>query len=616
MATRPVIRLLSSTLANQIAAGEVVERPASIVKELIENSLDAQATTVDVRIEQGGKRLIQVSDNGHGMIEPQAVLALQRHATSKIASSQDLFAIRSFGFRGEALPAMASVSHFLLESRVAEEPDGCAITVEGGQQTGVRRIAMPVGSRITVRNLFFNTPARLKFMRSERTETDHITQLIQSIALAAPQVSFRYQVQQRDVLHLRAGRNTDALSERLNSLLGADFTANCLEISGDQAGNSLFGWIGVPTLNRSDGASLYLYVNNRWVRDRAILQALRSGYGDTMARDRFPVATLFITVDPAEVDVNVHPGKLEVRFHQRQLVYGLVHQAVNEALRSLGSRSYCPTPSPSTLPPTPPPRSELPDAVSHPVSWPPAGMTLPTAAAPAAPPTHNPKPAPPSNLFSYAQEQQTSYADSTPTTATVEAIDPPLGQALAQLHNNYILAQNCHGLVVVDQHAAHERLVYEQLKQLLSQQQTPPRQPLLLPEILQLSATEAAQLERHRQSLVSFGFAVEPFGEQAFAIREIPQLLAGASVGNLVVDLVRDLEQFGDSSALAQRQEAMLATMACHGSVRAGRTLTLDEMNALLRQMESTLFSGQCSHGRPTHMSLSLSELDKMFQRR
>ncbi|MBF0125239.1 MAG: DNA mismatch repair endonuclease MutL, partial [Magnetococcales bacterium] len=559
--------------------------------------------------EQGGRRLIQVSDNGHGMVQEQALLAVQRHATSKIASSSDLFSIRSFGFRGEALPAIASVSHFTLESRVAEEQDGCAILIEGGQQTEIRRVAMPVGTRITVRNLFFNTPARLKFMRSERTETDHVTQLIQCLALAAPNISFRYQVQQRELLQLRSGQSAAILSERLNTLLGADFADNCLEISGEQAGNSLFGWVGVPTLNRADGSSLYLYVNNRWVRDRAILQALRSGYGDTMARDRFPLAALFITVDPAEVDVNVHPSKLEVRFHQRQLVYGLVHQAVNEALRSLGSRHYVAAASPPATPPLPTTSCDLPEAVSRPVHWPPAGMTTRPNPIPPAIPTASSH-----NLFNYAQEEQTSYHK--PAPPPPEPLNPPLGQPLAQIHESYIVAQTRDGMVLVDQHAAHERIVYEQLKQLLAQSQPPPRQPLLLPEILQLSAAEAARLEQHRQALLAFGFVIEPFGEQAFAVREIPQMLTGCTTANLVADLVRDLEQFGSSTALEQRQEAILATMACHGSVRAGRSLTRDEMDALLRQMETTLFSGQCSHGRPTYVTLSLAELEKMFQRR
>lgn len=645
-AGRPVIQVLSETLANQIAAGEVVERPASVVKELVENSLDAGATRIGIAIEGGGKQLIRVVDDGCGMEESQAVLALERHATSKLASVEELFAIATLGFRGEALPAMASVSHFELESREAGAPDGVRLTVKGGKLEKRERVAMGVGSRISVRHLFFNTPARLKFLKADTTEAGHVSELVQRLSLAHPAVGFTLTVNGRETFAVRGGESERLVEQRLAAVLGPDFPANCLTVSGEREGSRLFGWLGLPTLNRPSASHQHLFVNGRWVRDKLLNKAVREAYRDLLARDRYPVLALFLELPPDEVDVNVHPTKQEVRFRHQSFVYGLVLRTVEEALARMGARTYQGTEplgaEGSAAPPLPaapggggvtPPRAELPAFASRPVQWPPGGAgggggrgggggpwrvaegegggpRLPLGGYGRTPPAVEspPRAAPPPEGVGRGVPEGV-------TGAGPGLADPPLGRPLAQIHGTYILAQVADGVVLVDQHAAHERIVYENLKAAHAAGRMV-RQLLLIPEVVQLTAVEAERLERHRGAMAELGVVVEPFGPQAFVVRELPAPIADAPARELVLELVEDLERHGQSRTVEERHQALLGRMACHGSVRANRRLTLEEMDALLRQMEGTLFSGQCGHGRPTWVKLTLAELEKLFGRR
>ncbi|MEO5341499.1 MAG: DNA mismatch repair endonuclease MutL [Magnetococcus sp. MYC-9] len=614
---RPIQRL-PEQLANQIAAGEVVERPASVVKELVENSLDAGARRIEVGIEQGGKRLIRVVDDGHGMNDSQARLALERHATSKIASLEDLFAIQTLGFRGEALPSIASVSHFELESRRADQVDGVRLTLRGGRLEQESRIVMPPGSRISVRNLFYNTPARLKFMSSDTTEAQHVTEFIQRLALAHPECGFKLSNNGRETLEIRAGDEEHLQGQRLAALFGEDFLDNCLELTSQQEHVAVSGWVGLPTLNRSNARSIHLFVNGRWVRDKAIIAAIREAYRDLLAHNRYPALALFVRVPPDRVDVNVHPTKQEVRFQQQSFVYATVRQAMEGCLATLGRRTYqAPEqaiPSRQEYATGDPRLVNLPAAVSQPVRW--------------------DRPAAPSGTTSGSWKvaeggdwqpslwrtgrapvvQPTASRDTEPS-APPASPEHPLGRALAQIHGTYILAQTGNGIVLVDQHAAHERIVYEALKKAHASRALQ-GQRLLMPEILQLSPTEAEQMNHHLPEMAKLGVVVEPFGKNTFAVREVPAMLADGEIRALVMDLLQDLLQQGSSSGVTARMEQLLATMACHGSVRAHKKLNLDEMNALLRQMEATDYSGQCSHGRPTYTCLSLTELEKMFGRR
>ncbi|MBF0460932.1 MAG: DNA mismatch repair endonuclease MutL [Magnetococcales bacterium] len=625
---RPIQRL-SAILANQIAAGEVVERPASVVKELVENSLDAGANRMEVWIEQGGKRLIRVVDNGHGMEEAQARLALERHATSKIASLEDLFCIRTLGFRGEALPSIASVAHFELESRIAEQVDGVRLVLRGGTLEQESRIVMPPGTRITVRNLFFNTPARLKFMSADNTEAQHVTELMQRLALAHPESGFKLWLNGRENLDIRAGTGEHGVGQRLATVFGDDFVSNCLELTSQQEHVAISGWVGLPTLSRSNARSIHLYVNGRWVRDKMILAAIREAYRDLLAHNRYPVLALFIQVPPETVDVNVHPAKQEVRFHQQNFVYSTVRRAVEAALATLGRRTYQTAESPvapglDRVDPAwadaDPLLANLPPAVSQPVHWDRPRST--GASTPSGNRSGGYKVAEGGDwqpsLFRAAMTGEERPGEPVAPELLPPSTylpDPPLGRALAQVHGTYILAQTATGIVWVDQHAAHERIVYETLKRAYAEKSLA-RQRLLLPEVLQLSQTEAEQLTSHLSELAELGVMVEPFGKQAFAVREIPNMLAGGSVRELVMDLLNDLEKQGESSGVAARMEQILSTMACHGSVRARKKLSQEEMDALLRQMETTNFSGQCSHGRPTYCAVSLAELEKLFGRR
>ena len=628
-----MIQLLPEVLANQIAAGEVVERPASVVKELVENSLDAGASQVEVWVEQGGKRLIRVMDNGLGMSDAQARLSLERHATSKITSVADLFCIQTLGFRGEALPSIASVSHLTLESRTMDQVDGVRLALRGGRLEQESRVVMPPGTRISVRNLFFNTPARLKFMKAESTESQHVSEFLQRLALAHPECGFKLSINGRETMEIRSGTEERMVGQRLSTVFGEDFLENCLELASSQEQVVVSGWIGLPTLNRSHARGIHMFVNGRWVRDKLILSAIRETYRDLMAHNRYPVLALFIQVPPSEVDVNVHPTKQEVRFHHQNFVYTTVRRAMKASLATLGSRTYQAVDMPDqTIPNEEPLVANLPAAVSQPVHWDrpvTSGSQYRNVSGGGGSQYRNAsgggevfkvaeggewQP----SLYRYKTMEETTVPWPTKEKETEPAsMTPnlPLGHALAQIHGTYILAQTAEGIILVDQHAAHERIVYESLKHAFAEK-GPERQLLLVPEILQLSEVDATRLASHLSDLASLGVVVEPFGKNTFAVRELPAMLAGEGVRELVLDLANDFEKQGESSGVVERMDKILATMACHGSIRAQRKLSLEEMDALLRQMEATTFSGQCSHGRPTYTALSLAELEKMFGRR
>ncbi|MEO5344830.1 MAG: DNA mismatch repair endonuclease MutL [Magnetococcus sp. YQC-9] len=643
------IRRLPEVLANQIAAGEVVERPASVVKELVENSLDAGATRIEVRIEAGGRRLIQVADNGCGMVAEQAKLSLERHATSKIATEKDLFAIQTLGFRGEALAAIASVSHLEMESRIADEPDGVRLRLAGGAELQENRVVMPPGTRVTIRNLFYNTPARLKFMRTERTEIGHITDLVQRLALAHQGVGFKLAVNQHDSLELRAGDEARHVEARLAALLGRDFIDNCAQFERSHPQARLSGWLGLPALHRANGGSIHLFVNGRWVRDKLITHAAREAYRDLIPKECYPALVCFLEIPPGDLDVNVHPTKEEVRFLQRDFIHALVRSTLGDALAALGARTVR-TDLPFRLPEStaadgpvgfevPPDGVRLPDAVSQPVHWerPPAPLRTPGASPAYTPPVGSRSlfsssriageaapftgvregggfsldsfvPLPPEVVEPVSSENGTLFAN-----GDASRID--LGEAIGQLHGTYILAQTPGGLVVVDQHAAHERIVHEGLKRAFAHNQLP-RQMLLVPEVVRYSAVEARLVTAHLEGMARLGVVVEPFGGNDFAVRELPALLADAPARSLVLDLATEIDRFGTSEAVLSRLEPLIATMACHASVRANRRLSHDEMNALLRQIEATLHAGLCGHGRPTYVELRLKDLEKLFGRR
>ena len=617
------IQLLPEQLANQIAAGEVVERPASVVKELVENSLDAGASHVEVWIEKGGKRHIRIMDNGHGMTDTQARLSLERHATSKIASAEELFCIQTLGFRGEALPSIASVSHLELESRTENQVDGVRLALRGGKLEQESRIVMPAGTRVSVRNLFFNTPARLKFMCAENTESQHVTEFLQRLALAHPKCAFKLLNNGRESMDIRSGMEDHLVRRRLTTVFGEDFLDNCLEMASSQEQVAISGWVGLPTLTRSHARSIHLFVNGRWVRDKVIIAAIREAYRDLIAHNRYPMLALFIQVPPEEVDVNVHPTKQEVRFHHQNFVYTTVRRAIKASLATLGRRTYqAVEPWGPTFPEEDPLVANLPAAVSQPVHW---------EQPPIASRSRHPSSGSSGGAswgeggFKVADNHGgaggTSFSPpiwpAVPEEPTTEPVvqEPPLGRALTQIHRTYILAQTVDGIALIDQHAAHERIVYESLKRAFAEK-GPERQRLLIPEILQLPEVEANRLTKHLSDLESLGVIVEPFGKNAFAVRELPAMLAEEGARELVLDLAYDFEKQGESSGVAERMDKMLATMACHGSVRAKRALSLEEMDALLRQIEATAFSGQCSHGRPTYTTLSLAELGKLFNRR
>ena len=597
------IRLLPANLVNQIAAGEVVERPASAVKELVENAIDAGASRIDVTLAEGGQALIGVTDDGCGMSPDELELAVERHATSKLPDD-DLLAIHHLGFRGEALPSIGSVARLRLTSRPKGADSAWTLLVEGGRKGKPEPAAHPHGSRIEVRDLFFATPARLKFLKSPRAETGHVKDALERLAMAHPRIGFTLSENNRSLLSLPAchGDDETARLERLSAILGRDFAKASIEVEAEREGLRLTGRIGLPTFNKATSAQQYLFVNGRPVRDKLLNGAVRGAYADVLAHDRHAVVALFVELPVTEVDVNVHPAKAEVRFRDPGLMRGLIVGGIKHALAAAGHRASAPATGLGPL------ASWRPGSASPPVSgWssaPPraSGQTL-WAAAAAQAPLQLAEPAEP------APFGQVTVPEGAP------AVDYPLGMARGQVHDTYIIAQTADGLVIVDQHAAHERLVYERMKEALAGTGIA-RQGLLIPEVVELDETEVHRLMTRQEELSRLGLVIEAFGPGAIIVREVPALLGDGDVKGLIRDMAEELAEWGEAMALEERLGAICGTMACHGSVRAGRKLNAQEMNALLRQMEATPHSGQCNHGRPTYVELKLNDIERLFGRK
>ncbi|KMK65304.1 DNA mismatch repair endonuclease MutL [Puniceibacterium sp. IMCC21224] len=604
---RPVIRQLDDAAINRIAAGEVVERPASAVKELVENAIDAGARRVTVDLADGGKTLIRVTDDGCGMAPDELPLALRRHATSKIDGS-DLLDIHSFGFRGEALPSLGSVGRLTIASRAAGH-DAAEVQVSGGVESAVRPAALNTGTQVTLRDLFYATPARLKFLRTDRAESQAVGDVIRRLAMAEPSVGFSL----RDVSGGGEGRVTfradavtgdlfDALRGRLRQVMGAEFTENALPIDATRDGFRLTGYAALPTYSRGAAVAQYFFVNGRPVRDKLLIGALRGAYADFLSRDRHPAVALFVDCDPHLVDVNVHPAKSEVRFRDPGLVRGLIVSALRHALAEAGHRASS-TVAGATLGAMQP----EPVAGSAPRVY---QMDRPSAGARAASYAAQ-APGFADMAGSYSGRMVEAPADDTGD-APQEA--RPLGAARGQVHENYIIAQTGDGIVIVDQHAAHERLVYEKLKRQMAENGVA-AQALLIPEIVELSAGDAALLLDHSEELYRMGLGLEPFGGGAVAVRETPAILGEVNAEALLRDVLDELSDNGASELVQEKIEAILSRVACHGSIRSGRVMRAEEMNALLREMEATPHSGQCNHGRPTYVELKLSDIERLFGR-
>jgi len=597
------VRQLPETVINRIAAGEVVERPASVVKELVENALDAGSSRVEVLTDGGGRRLIRVTDDGAGMTRADLELAVERHATSKL-DGDDLLSIHTLGFRGEALPSIGSVSRLTITSRHASEPNAWAITVDAGEASPIKPAALGRGTTVEVRDLFYATPARLKFLKTDRSEAEAVREVVRRLAMSRPDVTFVLAGEERAPVTWNAAADGDRLV-RLGDILGADFRANAIGIDAEREGVELSGFAALPTLSRANSLGQYLFVNGRPVRDKVLVGAVRAAYADYLPRDRHPVLALFVTLGAREVDVNVHPAKTEVRFRDGGLVRGLIVRALKEALEREGQRAAT-TGGGATI------------AAFHPRETPRSGYDW--RRSPARP---VPYIAPRGGGSGFAEAAQAAFdvgapsADARADAAEVapELLDRPLGAARAQLHETYIVSQTRDGLVVVDQHAAHERIVYERLKAALGASGVA-RQILLIPEIVELDEADAARLVARADELSRFGLALESFGPGAVAVRETPSLLGEVDAQGLVRDLAEHMAEWDDSLPLERRLMHVAATMACHGSVRAGRRLKPEEMNALLREMEAVPNSGQCNHGRPTYVELKLGDIETLFGRR
>ena len=628
------IRRLPETLINRIAAGEVIERPAAVAKELVENALDSGATRIEVVLRDGGKSFLSVSDDGSGMSAAELRLAVERHATSKLPDD-DLVHIRSLGFRGEALPSIGAVARLRIASRAASDDDSWAIEVEGGKTGAVKPAAQAKGTRVEVRDLFFATPARLKFLKSARSEIYHIQDTLNRLAMAHPAVGFTCRSESRQILELPAcsGDFFDSRLKRLAAVMQRDFAENALAISAEREGIRLSGYIGLPTLNRGTAQHQYLFVNGRPLRDRLLQGAIRGAYQDFLARDRHPLVALFLDMPPETVDVNVHPAKAEVRFRDPGLVRGLIVGACRHALAEAGHRassSIAEGALGAMRAGSDPARA---GAMGGASGWIPASQrggrlsgrlaersrayhaVLPELDAPPAAPGARGTDDPATN-DQMAEDRGSGGLSQ--AGAPVLPPDPeryPLGAARAQLHGTYVIAQTGDGLVIVDQHAAHERLVYEAMKRALDGSGVA-RQILLLPEVVELEEAAVAALTARSEELGALGLAIEAFGPGAVVVREVPALLGACDAAGLVRDLADELQDIGESLVLKERLQEVCATMACHGSVRAGRRLNAEEMNALLREMEATPHSGQCNHGRPTYVELKLADIEKLFGRR
>jgi DNA mismatch repair protein MutL len=605
------VRQLSEAIVNRIAAGEVVERPASVVKELVENALDAGASRIDVLTDGGGRRLIRVADDGEGMTRADLALAVDRHATSKL-DDEDLIAIRTLGFRGEALPSIGSVARLAIATRHQREPHAWSIEVGAGVKSEVKPAALGEGTRVEVRDLFYATPARLKFLKLDRTEAEAVREVVRRLAMSRPDVAFTLAGEERAPVTFAAtlpgatGRLT-----RLGDVLGADFRANAVAIAAEREGITVEGFAALPTLTRANALGQYLFVNGRPVRDKVLIGAVRAAYADYLPRDRHPLVALFVTLDAREVDVNVHPAKTEVRFRNAGLVRALIVHALKQALAREGTRAAT-TGGSATI----------------------AAFRWDWRGSPAR--TGDPRRVPAFMRGSgFAEAAQAAFDVGAPAVGVdtsfdadgiaesdaglappvADAVDHPLGAARAQVHETYIVAQTRDGLVIVDQHAAHERIVYEKLKAVIDKSGVA-RQILLIPDIVELDEADVERLLAHAEELARYGVVLESFGPGAVALRETPALLGEIDGAGLVRDLAEHISEWDEALPLERRLMHVAATMACHGSVRAGRRLKPQEMNALLREMEVTPNSGQCNHGRPTYVELKLTDIERLFGRR
>jgi DNA mismatch repair protein MutL len=590
------VRQLPENVVNRIAAGEVIERPASVVKELVENALDAGATRVEVVLSGGGRELIRVSDNGGGMGATDLALCVERHATSKL-DSEDLLNISTLGFRGEALPSIGAAAKLSIATRARGSANALEIRVEGGDKSDIRPAALGEGTRVEVRDLFYATPARLKFLKSEQAETAAAIDVIKRLALARPDVAFTIAAGERVIQYPLRGIDEAGHAARLADVIGGDARANTVPVEAGREGVRVHGLAGLPTFSKANSLSQYLFVNNRPVRDKVLMGALRGGYADLLHGGRYPVAALFIELDPHEVDVNVHPAKAEVRFRDPSLVRGLVVRALQDAL-SGGARKSATTGAErlvSFARPQP--------AANFASGW--RGASAPyrgglAEAAQAA-------------FESLAQPGADTRAELAPVLQA--DLERPLGAARAQLHETYIVAQTADGLVIVDQHAAHERIVYEKLKRALTEKGIS-RQLLLVPAVVELDPSDVAALLAHAEEIAKLGLVLEPFGQGAVLVRETPALLGEADAQNLVRDLAEHIAEWDEALPLERNLLAVASRISCHGSIRAGRRLKPEEMNALLREMERTENAGQCNHGRPTYVELKLFDIEKLFGRR
>ncbi|MEH6388264.1 MAG: DNA mismatch repair endonuclease MutL [Pseudomonas profundi] len=609
------IELLSPRLANQIAAGEVVERPASVIKELLENSLDAGALRIDIDVEQGGVKLLRVRDDGVGIVENDLPLALSRHATSKIRDLDDLERVATLGFRGEALASVSSVSRLSLTSCAEGADQAWQVETEGRDMAPrLQPAAHPRGTTVEVRDLFFNTPARRKFLRTEKTEFSHLEEVVKRLALSRFDVAFNLRHNGRSVLGLRPARTEQEARRRVASVCGPAFVEQSLNIDSERDGLRLWGWVGMPTFSRSQADLQYFFVNGRMIKDRLVAHAVRQAYRDVLFNGRHPTFVLFLEVDPAVVDVNVHPTKHEVRFRDGRMVHDFLFSTLYRALadqRPGEQAQGLPEQTTEAMPVASGLSAGVFSGQTHmPLAEPAAAWT----AGPAQPFSERPA----ATALAGATEAYGSLygaAPESPRPAMPDGQDiPPLGYAVAQLHGVYILAENAQGLVVVDMHAAHERITYERLK-LAMDQEGLRSQPLLVPESIAVSQREADCAEEHAAWFNRLGFSLQRMGPESLAIREIPSLLRQADAPQLVRDVLADLMEYGTSDRVQAHLNELLGTMACHGAIRANRRLTLTEMNGLLRDMEQTERSGQCNHGRPTWTQMSMPELDKLFLR-
>ena len=601
------VRQLPEQIVNRIAAGEVVERPASVVKELVENAIDAGASRIDIFTDGGGRRRIGITDDGGGMTHGDLALAVDRHATSKL-DDEDLLQIRTLGFRGEALPSIGAVAKLGITTRHASEPHAWSLSVEAGMKSAIMPAALSAGTRVEVSDLFYATPARLKFLKTDRTEAEAIREVVRRLAMARPDIAFTLAGEERAPVSFAAalpgatGRLT-----RLGDILGADFRANAVEIVAEREGVVIDGFAALPTLTRANALGQYLFVNGRPVRDKLLLGAVRGAYADYLPRDRHPVLALFVALDAREVDVNVHPAKAEVRFRNAGLVRALIVSALKAALAREGMRA-------ATIGGSATIAAFRPAAV--PIrSW-------DWRRSPARPDDARRSYMPSRGGGGFAEAAQAAFDVGAPAAdlrveaePAAELIDRPLGAARAQVHETYIVAQTRDGLVIVDQHAAHERIVYEKLKAAIEKVGVA-RQILLIPEIVELDETDVERLAARAEELARFGLVLDAFGPGAVALRETPSLLGEIDGAGLIRDLAEHISEWDETLPLERRLMQVASSMACHGSVRAGRRLKPDEMNALLREMETTPNSGQCNHGRPTYVELKLTDIERLFGRR